>query len=233
MLTPSTSEVDWSKYSMVVPPKELVRQKNRSKLPCLPLKIITGLITGQRNKTTYADMHPEILRSNVFSISTLAYDYKKQVNWKHYPDDKYHPIVNPPMWFGQASHSHFQEILCAYNPDWAIEEEITYRIPYPQGLKFKELVLLGHVDLINHKERVIIELKTSLWGNGKMPVYYMNQLGAYTYIVQGEDVEDWQAQIIKISRTGVCEWTLTQKQILRGYANVLRAAMNAAQELKL
>ena len=178
---------------------------------------------------TYEQMYPDINRMNHFSISTLAYSVDKQVDWKLGHRDSVAP--NTLMFFGKAVHEYVQRSF--RDTSYVEEGEVRYMLPYKwQFAPVKDICLLGHMDMISHEERTIIEIKTSIYGksDSEFSEYYFRQAGMYGKILKDKTDVDYKVLIVRINHSvQVVEVTPEQQSQFSG--QLIQRAYEAAQRL--
>ena len=95
-----------------------------------------------------------------------------------------------------------------------------------------DIWLLGHIDLISHEEKTIIELKTSIYGKSgtDFSEYYYRQAGMYGKIMKEKTGADYNILIARFNHSiQVIEVTPEQQAQYSG--QLIQRAYEAAQRL--
>lgn len=174
-------------------------------------------------------MYPDISRLNHFSISTLAYSVDKQVEWKLGHKDSAGP--NMLMFFGKSVHEYIQNRF--HNTSYVEEGEVRYMLPYRwQFAPVSDIWLLGHIDMISHEEKTIIELKTSVFGKAgsDFSEYYYRQAGMYGKIMKDKTGVDYTVLIARLNHS-VQVVQVTPEQQAQFSGQLIQRAYEAAQRL--
>jgi len=174
----------------------------------------------------YARENPEINDINVFSVSTLSWDWHDQVRYKCAKGNHIKKDVNFDMFRGKAIHEFLQRRFVA--DGWIAEMKLS---EYLDGIFVdgKRVRLIGHVDLYDAVSGVVIELKSSMWSD-KISESYITQAGTYAVMLRNSRFHVDTVHVIKIN-SRVSRYTLTESDIIESYATIVKRAALAADEI--
>ncbi len=188
-------------------------------------RVIEDMITHD----DYREKNPEIDKLNVFSISTLAYDYMAQYR-KKTGQEKSHP-TNFDMFHGKAIHEYLQKRFMDFG--YLSEVKLVHVLPFDweiDALKNENITLIGHVDLYSPADETLIELKSSLWSD-KISEYMIRQAATYAYIMRGEGYDVSYVYVVKVN-SKISIYQLTEDDILKYYNEIEERAYNVAEKLR-
>jgi len=209
-------------------------------------KFIVDIIRGN-DGTSYEEMYPIINELNVFSISSLAYHIQKQIDWKM--GKKEHDTIrggkktiNTKMFKGRAIHEFIQKRFIDRSKHWNREVEVRIHIPYPwKNIEKNEIIILGHVDLINYVSREIMELKSSDHSS-EVTHYHVLQAGTYCKIIT-DKIREYKKDptypafrifVVKIGgEEGYNMKLLSEKDVEEAYMDVVNRALLCAKKLDM
>ena len=155
----------------------------------------SDLIRLLTDAKTYGSRYPKIKQYNVFSMSTISFSVDKQVAWKLGQNKEPNVWDNIRMAKGRILHEYIQTRL---PPSYQFEIEILLPIPYKwTNHPFHEILLLGHIDVINFKEREILEIKTSEYSNA-IKDYHLIQASLYWLYYKIIRDENFEIHIAKL-----------------------------------
>ena len=174
----------------------------------------------------YAAANPEINESNVFSVSTLAWDWKRQVEYKCKAGNHARAEVNYDMFRGKAIHEYLQRRF--EREGWIAEFKLS---KYLDDVKVgdKRVMIIGHVDLYHPDTGVIVELKSSQWSD-KISESYVIQAGTYAYILHEMGLRVTNVHVIKIN-SKLTRYTLSDSDVTRAYHEIVTRAALAADNI--
>jgi len=177
------------------------------------------LIEKMITEDTYAQENPEINKLNVFSVSTLAYSWEEQVK-KKFAQEKYDTKTNLVMFRGKAIHEWIQNRfrLSGWIPEYKIEKTIP--LPSPSVMRdntYDYIKIIGHADLYNPNEHVVIEIKTTESAHMILP-YHILQTAFYAYKLNAKGI------IILINSNKIIQKDLTYSETENGYYEIIRRA---------
>jgi len=175
----------------------------------------------------YAAANPEINDVNVFSVSTLAWDWRRQVAYKCMKGNHMRDETNMDMFRGKAVHEFIQRRLVVEG--WAAEMKLSEYIDdaYVAG---KRVRLIGHVDLYEPKEGVIVELKSSQWSD-RIVDSYVIQAGAYAAMLRNMKLKVNLVYVVKIN-SKITTKVLFEEEIIHAYETIKERARLAANEIE-
>ena len=132
---------------------------------------------------TYEKENPEINDLNVFSVSTLAFDWLEQVKKKFDHRRVFYPTeADMTMFYGKAAHEWIQARFV--RKGWIAEKKIVNELRTEpitiNGKTYDTIKIIGHVDLFDPINKVVIEIKTTSTRHEIMP-YHIIQAGYYAY----------------------------------------------------
>ena len=184
------------------------------------------LVTNFIMADSYRNENPEIDATNVFSISTLAYDPDAQVKWKF---EKNKAPMNKDMFYGKAVHEFLQSRF--QKMGYVSEMKLHYVIPFDWGIdKLQNIVLIGHVDLWHPFDGTLIEIKSSLWSD-KITDYMVRQVGTYAGILKQMNKPVSQVFVLKIN-SKINIHLLTDEEISNSLTEIENRAISVANHLK-
>jgi len=184
--------------------------------------LIEKMITAD----TYAQENPEINELNVFSVSTLAYDYMEQVK-KKFSSPKYDVKTNLVMFRGKAIHEWIQSRfrLSGWIPEYKITKELPLSEPKEiNGNIYDRIKIIGHADLYDPNGKTVIEIKTTETAHSIMP-YHLLQVAFYAHELNAQGV------IILINSNKVIQRNLTFHEIDSGHAEIIKRAYQAWNQI--
>ena len=155
------------------------------------LDIVRTVVRG----SSYQKMYPQIKNFNVFSISRLSWDWNKQVEWKlGKGKDEY----NPHMMVGRVVGQAVQNAFIKTDPGWNADQTVEIHLPFEwKRNNFNGIILLGHIDLVHHEKRNIIELKSSVYSS-KISERALMQASAYWAGTLHATGKDYKTKVIKV-----------------------------------
>jgi len=184
------------------------------------------LIEKMITEDSYAQENPEINELNVFSVSTLAYDYMEQVK-KKFSSPKYDIKTNLTMFRGKAIHEWIQSRfrLSGWIPEYKIIKELPLSEPKEiNGITYDRIKIIGHADLYDPNGKTVIEIKTTETAHTIMP-YHLLQVAFYAHELNAQGV------IILINSNKVIQRNLTYHEIDNGHAEIVKRAYQAWNQI--
>jgi len=174
----------------------------------------------------YARRNPEINEPNVFSVSTLSWDWHDQVRYKCMKGNHIKNDTNFDMFRGKAIHEYLQRRFVA--DGWVAEMKLS---EYLDGIFVgdKHVRIIGHVDLYDPVMGILIELKSSQWSD-KISQSYITQAGAYAVMLMNARFRVNAVHVVKIN-SKLTRYTLTPDDITNAYAAIVERARLAADEI--
>jgi len=211
-------------------------------------KFIVDMVRGN-DGTSYEAMYPIINELYVFSISSVAYKTDKQVDWKMGRKDGAYilpkpegaeEVINTTMFDGRAIHEFIQKRFVEKSEHWRTEIEVRLHIPYNwKNIDSREILLIGHCDLINVVSGEIMELKSS-HRSDSITHYHELQAGTYSRIITDKirkilnkpDFPLLNICVIKIGGdAGVRTKALTEEEINNAYSDMVQRCERCAKKL--
>ena len=184
------------------------------------------LIEKMITEDSYAQENPEINELNVFSVSTLAYDYMEQVK-KKFSSPKYDVKTNLVMFRGKAIHEWIQSRfrLSGWIPEYKIIKELPLSEPKEiNGNTYDRIKIIGHADLYDPNGKTVIEIKTTETAHTIMP-YHLLQVAFYAHELNAQGI------IILINSNKVIQRNLTYHEIDSGHAEIVKRAYQAWNQI--
>jgi len=184
------------------------------------------LIEKMITEDSYAQENPEINELNVFSVSTLAYDYMEQVK-KKFSSPKHDTKTNLTMFRGKAIHEWIQSRfrLSGWIPEYKIIKELPLSEPKEiNGITYDRIKIIGHADLYDPNGKTVIEIKTTETAHTIMP-YHLLQVAFYAHELNAQGV------IILINSNKVIQRNLTYHEIDNGHAEIVKRAYQAWNQI--
>lgn len=218
-------------------------------------QIVQGVITGEGDGSSYEEMYPLIREPNCFSISTLAYKIQKQIDWKEKQlagltkQDK-DGKISTKMFSGRAIHRFLQQGFMKESPYWQSEMELRIHVPYhwehlpaitmTDQISPDEIVVMGHIDLINFATNEIIEFKSSIYSDA-ITHYHRLQAGTYGHAMYewvreaiDPDTRPFKVYISKVGgRAGVSEVLMEPLEMEYAYSDLINRAFYCAKKLDM
>lgn len=217
--------------------------------------IVQGVITGEGDGTSYEDMYPLIKEPNCFSISTLAFQVQKQLDWKQkqlagLTKEEKDGKVSAKMFSGRAIHRFLEHAVMKESDAWQNEMELRIHVPYQwqhlppikmvDQVSPDEIVIMGHMDLVNFSTNEIIEFKSSIYSDA-ITRYHRLQAGTYGHSmyewareVLNPDTKPFKVYISKVGgRKGVNEVLMGPREMEYAYSDLINRAFYCAKKLDL
>jgi len=170
----------------------------------------------------YARENPEIDDPNVFSVSTLAWDWERQARFKCMRGPHVRAAANFDMFRGKAVHEFLQKRFVAEG--WVAELKLSEYLDVYVG--DRRVRLIGHVDLYEPSTGTVLELKSSVWSDG-IAEGYIVQAGTYAAMLRNARFRVGGVHVAKIN-SKVTVYTLSEDDVARAYATVVGRARLAA-----
>ena len=184
-------------------------------------EIIEKMIT----EDVYTQENPEINELNVFSVSTLAYSWEEQVK-KKFSSQKYDVKTNLAMFRGKAIHEWIQSRfrMSGWIPEYKLEKTLLIETITLNEKEYNHIKIIGHADLYNPTDNVVIEIKTTETAHSIMP-YHLLQTAFYAHELNASGV------IILINSHKVIQRNLTSTEIENGHAEIIKRANLAWKQI--
>ena len=184
-------------------------------------EIIEKMIT----EDVYTQENPEINELNVFSVSTLAYAMEEQVK-KKFSQPKYDVKTNLVMFRGKAIHEWIQTRfrMSGWIPEYKLEKTLPIEPITLNEKEYNHIKIIGHADLYNPTDNVVIEIKTTETAHSIMP-YHLLQAAFYAHELNAQGV------IILINSHKVIQRNLTSTEIENGYNEIIKRANLAWKQI--
>jgi hypothetical protein len=179
------------------------------------------LIYNAVTDSQYEKENPEIRDRYVYSASTLAYSAQKQLDFKLNGNPSLKIEANMKMMKGKAIHEFIQSRKC-FNEQWIKEYKLENKYNYGS---IEQFTIIGHIDIYNPLEKLVIELKTTSHKTPYLTKYYVNQAGYYAYCLYAD------AYVVVFSEKSFQVYKLSQDEIIEGHGKVFNNAVWVTKRL--
>ena len=164
----------------------------------------------------------------MFSVSTLAWDWRRQAEYKCRGGNHVRNEVNFDMFRGKAIHEYLQRRF--ERKGWIAEMKLSKYLDDIE-VSGRRVMIIGHVDLYEPERGIIVELKSSQWSD-KIIDSHIVQAGAYAAMMREMTLKVSDVHVIKIN-SKVIRYTLSEDDIIRGYRTIIERARMAAHEINI
>ena len=171
---------------------------------------------------SYEEIHPEISDAKTFSISTLSHSAKSQVWWKQNGNKRDNDVLIMPFARGKAMHEFIQARL----------RPMGYVTEYPLYWESGTYNLIGHVDAIDFKNKIVLEFKTTMqkYVERARLNEFILQCGAYCKVLEIDTGVPFNGKIL-IVKSSLFEYEVTQEDKDKGWKLINERAKQAYEEL--
>jgi hypothetical protein len=173
----------------------------------------------------YGTQFPEINEKNVFSISSLSWSANKQLFWKQANKDHLESkFLSLALTRGKAIHEFLQSRLVG---------KYSFVSEYPLMFKTDRYKLIGHIDVVNFKQKQILEFKSTISEKGERFNQWIIQCGAYCKALEIETGFHFNGSIFCMNEftKHLTEYQLSDVEIQNSWITILSRAEECYNKL--
>lgn len=165
---------------------------------------------------------------NRFSVGSLSFDPEKEIQRKlglieETPKDRLN------MFRGTALHNYIQEKVkkMGFEP----EHRLYYSFPHQwEYMGFKDITLVGVIDLISPEKNLMVELKSST-SSDRIEEYHKIQLASYMKMYYEKHGVKYSGAVVKFGNSEIASEIVTWEEVDRYWNELIRRSIYCAKEL--